>query len=88
MSYLPLAHVFERAAQALAYYAGARVGFYQGETLKIPEDIIALRPTLFASVPRLLNRFYDKIMSGVKQTGGAKEKLFMKAYASKEVVNM
>ncbi len=29
LSYLPLAHVFERALQAGFYYSGAAIGFYQ-----------------------------------------------------------
>ncbi len=35
-----------------------------GDTLKIIEDLVALRPTVFVSVPRLFNRIYDKIISG------------------------
>lgn len=40
------------------------VFFVQGDTLKIIEDLTALRPTIFVSVPRLFNRIYDKITSG------------------------
>jgi long-chain acyl-CoA synthetase len=36
----------------------------QGDTLKIIEDLCALRPTIFVSVPRLFNRIYDKIIAG------------------------
>lgn len=32
---------------------GGRIGFYQGSTLTITDDIKALRPTMFTSVPRL-----------------------------------
>ena len=37
--------------------------FHQGDTLKIIEDLAALRPTVFVSVPRLYNRIYDKASS-------------------------
>lgn len=56
LSYLPLAHIFERLLETAAWTAGAAVGFYQGETLKIMDDLKALRPTVFPSVPRLFNR--------------------------------
>jgi long-chain acyl-CoA synthetase len=44
--------------------SGAAIGFYQGDTLKITQDLTALRPTIFPSVPRLLNKVYDKITAG------------------------
>ena len=40
---------------------GARIGFFQGDVKTLMEDIKELQPTLFPSVPRLLNRFYDKV---------------------------
>eukprot|EP00993_Chasmostoma_nieuportense_P003766 NODE_446_length_2227_cov_20.143810_g414_i0.p1 GENE.NODE_446_length_2227_cov_20.143810_g414_i0~~NODE_446_length_2227_cov_20.143810_g414_i0.p1 ORF type:complete len:707 (+),score=132.48 NODE_446_length_2227_cov_20.143810_g414_i0:63-2183(+) len=83
LSYLPLAHAFERLIQAIVFHCGAQVGFYQGDTSKLPEDIHALRPTVFPSVPRLLNRFYDKIMSQIQARGGAQAKLFWLAYTCK-----
>lgn len=65
ISYLPLAHMFERIMQAAMFHSGARIGFYQGDTLKLMEDIATLRPTIFPSVPRLYNKIYDKVMTGV-----------------------
>ena len=76
ISYLPLAHVFERVIFCLMVSHGAKVGFYRGDTLKLLDDIAELRPTLFISVPRLFNRIYDKVWSGVKAKGGFAEKLF------------
>lgn len=83
LSYLPLPHVFERGVQVSLLNAGARIGFYQGDTLKILEDLTALRPTVFPSVPRLLNRIHDRLRAQVKETGGFKEKLFNTGYHSK-----
>uniref|UniRef100_A0A7S2SDD9 Long-chain-fatty-acid--CoA ligase n=1 Tax=Rhizochromulina marina TaxID=1034831 RepID=A0A7S2SDD9_9STRA len=82
-SYLPLPHVFERLVQVNIFASGAAVGFYQGNPLKLVEDLQALRPTIFPSVPRVLNRIYDKIMAGVAAAGGSKEALFRRALASK-----
>ena len=39
LSYLPLAHVFETVVMNFCLYRGAAVGFYQGDTLKILEDL-------------------------------------------------
>jgi long-chain acyl-CoA synthetase len=61
LSYLPLAHVLERLVLGVAYYTGMCFGMYSGDVLKVKDDLAVLRPTLFASVPRLYNKFYDTI---------------------------
>ncbi|XP_030646141.1 long-chain-fatty-acid--CoA ligase 6 isoform X2 [Chanos chanos] len=65
ISYLPLAHMFERMIQVSMFCHGARVGFYQGDISLLMDDIKTLKPTFFPVVPRLLNRIYDKIMGSV-----------------------
>lgn len=84
LSYLPLAHVFERLVEGVCWTQGAAVGFYQGNTLAIMEDLVALRPTIFPSVPRLLNRIYDKVVSGAAKEGGLKSAVFTQAFESKK----
>ncbi|NXJ08442.1 ACSL5 ligase, partial [Odontophorus gujanensis] len=64
ISYLPLAHMFERVVQTVIYSCGAKVGFFQGDIKLLTDDMKALKPTIFPVVPRLLNRIYDKIQSG------------------------
>lgn len=83
LSYLPLAHMFERIVQAALWSVGAAVGFYQGDPRVIMDDLKALRPTVFPSVPRLYNRIYDKITQGAAAGGGIKAKLFHQAMESK-----
>jgi long-chain acyl-CoA synthetase len=83
LSYLPLAHILERIIIAFAYSQGASVGFYQGDQLKLLEDLAALQPTVFISVPRLFNRIYDKVQEGVKAKGVVARKLFQWAYNTK-----
>ncbi|KAI8903489.1 hypothetical protein EDD86DRAFT_242914 [Gorgonomyces haynaldii] len=84
ISYLPLAHIFERMMMLLTLSAGASAGFYRGDVTLLIDDIGVLRPTLFASVPRLLNRIYDKIMQGALHSGSAvKAALFQKAWDAK-----
>ncbi|WCJ43146.1 long-chain acyl-CoA synthetase 7 [Euphorbia peplus] len=84
ISYLPLAHIYERANQIMCAYCGTAVGFYQGDNLKLMDDLAVLKPTIFCSVPRLYNRIYDGIVNAVKTSGVLKEKLFRTAYSSKK----
>ncbi|KAB1214211.1 Long chain acyl-CoA synthetase 7, peroxisomal [Morella rubra] len=84
ISYLPLAHIYERANQIVLAYHGAAVGFYQGDNMKLMDDMAALRPTVFSSVPRLYNRIYAGIINAVKTTGGLRERLFNAAYNAKK----
>jgi long-chain acyl-CoA synthetase len=84
ISYLPLAHIYERANQIMGVYGGVAVGFYQGDVFKLMDDFAVLRPTIFCSVPRLYNRIYDGITSAVKSSGVVKKRLFEIAYNSKK----
>nr|ATE88093.1 long-chain acyl coenzyme A synthetase 7 [Vernicia fordii] len=84
ISYLPLAHIYERTNQIVLVYHGVAVGFYQGDNMKLMDDLAALRPTLFCSVPRLYNRLYDGITHAVKTSGVLRERLFRAAYNSKK----
>lgn len=63
ISYLPLAHMFERVVQIVLYSCGAKVGFFQGDIRLLPDDLKTLKPTLFPTVPRLLNKIYDKVQN-------------------------
>uniref|UniRef100_A0A8C6EED6 Long-chain-fatty-acid--CoA ligase n=1 Tax=Moschus moschiferus TaxID=68415 RepID=A0A8C6EED6_MOSMO len=66
ISYLPLAHMFERVVQVILYSCGAKVGFFQGDIRLLPDDLRTLKPTLFPAVPRLLNKVYDKVQNEAK----------------------
>ncbi|KAG0479767.1 hypothetical protein HPP92_010625 [Vanilla planifolia] len=83
ISYLPLAHIYERIYQITIAHFGVAVGFYQGDNLKLVDDMAVLRPTVFASVPRLYNRIYAGVMNAVKTSGGLKEKFFNVAFNAK-----
>ena len=76
ISYLPLAHILERVICSLMLVVGASIGFYQGNILKMMEDVALIRPTLFITVPRVLNRIYDKVQAGVKEKSSITKCLF------------
>ncbi|KAM8878967.1 long-chain-fatty-acid--CoA ligase 1a isoform 2-T3 [Spinachia spinachia] len=63
MSFLPLAHMFERVVEGVVLIHGARIGYFQGDIRLLMDDLKTLQPTVFAVVPRLLNRMFDKVFS-------------------------
>lgn len=84
ISYLPLAHIYERLITTGMTYSGAAMGFYQGDNMKLMDDIAVLRPTVFASVPRLYNKIYSGILNAVKMSGSLRESLFNIAFNAKK----
>eukprot|EP01129_Flabellula_baltica_P009117 TRINITY_DN366_c0_g1_i1.p1 TRINITY_DN366_c0_g1~~TRINITY_DN366_c0_g1_i1.p1 ORF type:complete len:645 (+),score=165.86 TRINITY_DN366_c0_g1_i1:1383-3317(+) len=82
ISYLPLAHVFERIVLLTVLSSGASAGFFRGSVLTLFDDIQELRPTLFPSVPRLFNRLHDKVLAKARQ-GGISETIFNTALEAK-----
>jgi long-chain acyl-CoA synthetase len=84
ISYLPLAHVLERVIHIITIRPGGAIGFNQGDVAKLMDDMAALQPTIFPSVPRVMNRIHDSITHGVEKAGGIKKLLFNWAYAAKK----
>ena len=84
ISYLPLAHIYERFNVTLQTYYGGAIGFYRGNVLELLEDVEALQPRSFASVPRLYNRIYDKVLAQVESANPVARKLFWTAFNSKK----
>ena len=85
LSYLPLAHMFDRACVHACLASGASIGFYSGDIMKLKDDLAALKPTIFISVPRLFCRFHDTIQQMFAAASGIKGALIRKALASKRV---
>ncbi|CAK71979.1 unnamed protein product (macronuclear) [Paramecium tetraurelia] len=73
LSYLPLPHVMERLIVLTMLFTGSSIGFYRGDPNLLKEDIQKLRPTIFASVPRLYNKFYDGIKAKINEVTGVKK---------------
>ncbi|KAJ4459590.1 putative Long chain acyl-CoA synthetase 7; peroxisomal [Paratrimastix pyriformis] len=80
ISYLPLAHVFQRANEHCLLAGGHAIGYYSGEIPKLVEDIGLLRPTLFPSVPRVLNKIHQALRSGVEKSSPIKRAVFWAAF--------
>jgi long-chain acyl-CoA synthetase len=81
LSFLPLSHVFERAA---TYYicmgAGCRIAFAQSLEM-LARNMTEVRPTIMNCVPRLLERIHDKAMKNGADAGGIKTKIFNWSFA-------
>ncbi|KAI0950297.1 hypothetical protein AcV7_008810 [Taiwanofungus camphoratus] len=78
ISYLPLAHIYERVMALCNMAVGGRIGFSTGDPLRLLEDIQLLKPTFVATVPRVLNRIYQAAMVAATAPG-LKGALFNKA---------
>ena len=75
LSFLPVCHVFERMLTYL--YIQNNIPIYFAESIdKIGDNIREVKPEIFALVPRLLEKVYDRIMSKGAELSGIKKRLF------------
>ena len=87
ISYLPLAHVFDRLGCHTMLKQGGAIGFFGGKILNITEDLQILKPTIFPSVPRLLNKVYERVLAGVNEVRVTKRIAFYQGLISKQHYN-
>ena len=75
LSFLPLNHIFERLASYIFMSTGHSI--YFAESLEtIGENLKEVQPTVFCTVPRLLEKVYEKIMAKGAEQKGLKKQLF------------
>ena len=75
LSFLPLCHIFERMVVYLYISEGLQI--YYAENLdNIVADINEVKPDIFTTVPRVLEKVYDKIVEKGKALSGIKKALF------------
>lgn len=83
LSFLPLSHIFERMVVYLYMYSD--VGVYYAESMDtIVADIQFVQPNVFSTVPRLLEKVYEKIMEKGKALTGIKRGIFFWSVALAE----
>uniref|UniRef100_A0A3Q7IF77 Long-chain-fatty-acid--CoA ligase n=1 Tax=Solanum lycopersicum TaxID=4081 RepID=A0A3Q7IF77_SOLLC len=61
LSYLPLAHIFDRAIEECFIRHGASIGFWRGDVKLLTEDLGELKPTVFCAVPRVRDGLGGKV---------------------------
>jgi len=73
--FLPLAHVFARTCAYTSILAGSTTTFNRNMDTLV-DDLKASRPHWFASVPRIYEKVYSKVISGAEAKGGLTLKIF------------
>lgn len=77
LSFLPLCHIFERAVLYVYTLIGAEIYFTGTDNLGGESgDLVAVKPNFFTTVPRLLEKVYEKIYNKGLALTGIKKKLF------------
>jgi len=75
ISFLPLNHIFEKMVTYIFLYSG--ISIYYAESLEtIAENLREIKPDGFTTVPRLLEKVFEKIMTKGNELTGVKRKLF------------
>ncbi|KAG8217331.1 hypothetical protein J3R82DRAFT_5426 [Butyriboletus roseoflavus] len=82
LSYLPLAHIYEREVELTCIAIGGCIGYFTGDPLRLLEDAQFLKPHFFPAVPRVLNRVYQSAMAA-GNVPGLKGALFRMAVQAK-----
>ena len=83
LSFLPLNHIFEKMVSYLYLFNGTSI--YYAESLDtIGDNLKEVQPDMFTTVPRLLEKVYDKIMLKGSGLTGIKKKLFFWAHSLAE----
>jgi len=75
LSFLPLSHIFERMVLYMYFYLGVSV-YYAQSMETIAADLVEVKPHGFTTVPRLLEKVYDRIVAKGSELTGVKKALF------------
>ncbi|MGN6194876.1 MAG: AMP-dependent synthetase/ligase [Ginsengibacter sp.] len=88
LSFLPLNHIFERMTSYIYLFKGTSI-FFAESMDTIGDNLKEVKPNIFTTVPRLLEKIYEKIMQKANELTGIKRKLFFWAHrlASKYDIN-
>ncbi len=78
LSYLPLCHIYERMLNYLCQFAGVSV-YYAESIATIGDNVKEVKPYLISTVPRLLEKIYDKIINTGRKLKGIKKFIFFRA---------
>jgi len=79
LSFLPLNHIFERMVTYLYLFRGSSI-YYAESFDTIGDNLKEVQPQIFSTVPRLLEKVYDRIMQKGSELSAIKRKLFFWAH--------
>ena len=74
-SFLPVCHAYERALIYMYHYLGMSI-YYAESIATIADNMKEVHPTMMCAVPRVLEKFYDKIYSSGKSMQGISKSIF------------
>lgn len=75
LSFLPLNHIFEKMVTYIFLFSG--ISIYYAESMEtIADNLREIKPDGFTTVPRLLEKVFEKIMAKGRELTGVKRKLF------------
>ncbi|MEZ5009302.1 MAG: long-chain fatty acid--CoA ligase [Chitinophagales bacterium] len=75
LSFLPLCHIFERMVSYCYIHNGVNIYYSSVDTLA--EKLPTVKPNFFTTVPRLLEKVYEKVVNGGMQKSGISKKIFL-----------
>ena len=75
LSYLPLCHVYERMVNYVLQYKGVSI-YYAENMATIVDNIQDIKPHIMTTVPRLLEKVYDKIIAKGRKLTGIQKQIF------------
>lgn len=73
--FLPLAHSFGKVLEVAIIRMGIPTGV-DGRLDKVVDNLGTFQPTFVAAVPRIFEKVYNKVVSGARESGGAKYAIF------------
>jgi long-chain acyl-CoA synthetase len=79
LSFLPLNHIYERMLTYLYLFNGSSI-YYAESMDTIGDNLKEVKPQMFVTVPRLLEKVYERIMHKGSELTGVKKKLFFWAH--------
>ncbi|KAH7676375.1 Long-chain-fatty-acid--CoA ligase protein [Dioscorea alata] len=83
LSFLPLAHVIDRVVEEYFFHKGASVGYYQGDVNALRDDLMELKPTVFAGVPRVFERIHEGVLKALQELRPLRRMIFNILYNHK-----
>lgn len=75
LSYLPLCHIYERMLVYLYQYLGISV-YYAESPATVGDNLRDIKPHILSTVPRLLEKVFDRIMNSGRKLTGMKKTIF------------
>ncbi|CAL5423283.1 unnamed protein product [Camellia sinensis] len=76
ISFLPLAHVLDRMIEEYFFHNGASVGYYHGDINELRDDLMELRPTFLAGVPRVFERIREGVIKALEELNPVRRRAF------------